>query len=196
MGAKRTRTVKPPDVRRQEILDATEAVVVEAGREHLKVDTVAARAEIAVGTIYRYYGSKDDLLSAVRERYVARLATSVSDVSDEAASTSAAKVRRAIESVFEFSVRNAVLHHALFQRAGVGEEGVFASLTDAFSPLIVEGVKHGEFDVPDVAATALYLVHGLHGLLVTTAHNDADTVTAVGWTLAERTLGTSTPATR
>lgn len=189
MAARRTRTVKPAEVRRDEILDATEAVVLADGPQHLKVDAVAGRADIAVGTIYRYFGSKDDLVSAARTRYVARWATSISEMTGKPDTTSRDKLRRTIALVFDFSRRNAALHHALFRQAGVSEEGVFTSLTDAFSTLVTEGVERDEFDVPDVAAATAYVVHGLHGLLITSAHDNDGAAAEVGLTLAERTLG-------
>lgn len=158
------------------------------GPQHLKVDAVAERADIAVGTIYRYFESKDDLVSAARTRYVARWATSIGEVAGEPDSTSRGKLRRTIALVFDFSRRNAALHHALFRQAGVSEEGVFSSLTDAFSTLVTEGVERDEFDVPDVAAATAYVVHGLHGLLITSAHDNDGTAADIGLTLAERTL--------
>ncbi|MCK5270927.1 MAG: TetR/AcrR family transcriptional regulator [Sedimentisphaerales bacterium] len=46
---------------RGEILDAAEAVFAEKGFHRTTVDDIAARSEFAVGTIYNFFSSKDEL---------------------------------------------------------------------------------------------------------------------------------------
>lgn len=50
---------------RQEILDAASALLTERGPEGLTMDEVARRAEFAVGSIYRFFGSKEELIEAM-----------------------------------------------------------------------------------------------------------------------------------
>jgi len=50
--------------RRQRIIDAAEALMFDVDYEKIQVKDVADRAEVALGTLYRYFGSKDDLLSS------------------------------------------------------------------------------------------------------------------------------------
>jgi AcrR family transcriptional regulator len=189
LSAQRRRRVKPADVRRDEILDATERVLLADGAQHLKVDVVAAHADIAVGTIYRYFGSKDDLIAAARVRYIERWTLVVTDVGEAAAIASRDKLRQVITRVFEFGARHAALHRVLFQQSGGSDLDTFSSLADAFSDLIADGVETGEFDVPDIAAATTYLVHGLHGLLVAGTHGGTtNDVVDTACTLADRTL--------
>jgi len=56
--------------REQAILDATAAIAAEGGMAALQIAAVAARARIAVGTVYRYFPSKTELIGEL----VARLA--------------------------------------------------------------------------------------------------------------------------
>lgn len=66
--------------RKQRLLDAAISLAAEGGYEAVQMRDVAARAEVALGTLYRHYASKDHLLLAamaqqattLRERLVQR----------------------------------------------------------------------------------------------------------------------------
>jgi AcrR family transcriptional regulator len=58
---------------RARILDAARALVVEVGVE-VPMDEIARRAGVAVGTLYRHFRDKDDLVAAVVGASVARMA--------------------------------------------------------------------------------------------------------------------------
>ncbi len=51
--------------REQAILDAATALAAEGGMNAVQVAAVAARANIAAGTVYRYFPSKTDLVAAL-----------------------------------------------------------------------------------------------------------------------------------
>src|SRR5580704_15567468 len=90
MASARTRTTDTPSLageaeqgsaaqreRRKRILDATLALASKGGYEAVQMRTVAERADVALGTLYRYFPSKIHLLvSALArelERYLERL---------------------------------------------------------------------------------------------------------------------------
>jgi AcrR family transcriptional regulator len=54
------------------LLDATEAVLADAGLEGATVPSIAARAGLSVGVVYRRFQDKDALLRATYERFFAR----------------------------------------------------------------------------------------------------------------------------
>lgn len=54
---------KPPEVRRQEIIEAAAAIGAERGLESVTVRDVAARASVAPGLIHHYFPSLDALLT-------------------------------------------------------------------------------------------------------------------------------------
>nr|WP_042187176.1 TetR/AcrR family transcriptional regulator [Kibdelosporangium sp. MJ126-NF4]CEL17870.1 Transcriptional regulator, TetR family [Kibdelosporangium sp. MJ126-NF4]CTQ90907.1 Transcriptional regulator, TetR family [Kibdelosporangium sp. MJ126-NF4] len=58
---------------RAKILAAAEEVFVEAGRE-ASTEEVARRAGVAIGTVFRHFPTKDDLLAAIMKELTARLA--------------------------------------------------------------------------------------------------------------------------
>src|SRR5580658_1642295 len=52
---------------RNAILDAAEAVFAERGFHGARIQDIAERARIAVGTVYNHFEQKDDVLSALLE---------------------------------------------------------------------------------------------------------------------------------
>lgn len=59
--------------RRRRILDATLAIASKGGYEAVQMRTVAERAEVAVGTLYRYFPSKVHLLVSALAREFQRI---------------------------------------------------------------------------------------------------------------------------
>ena len=53
-------------LRRQRFIEATVEVVGEVGADRLTMDMVAERADAATRTIYNYFPTRQDLLSAVQ----------------------------------------------------------------------------------------------------------------------------------
>jgi AcrR family transcriptional regulator len=69
------------------ILDASAEIVVERGVEGLKVSDIATRAGVHLGTLYRFFASKDDIIRALAERFARRFGDVLDEVLAESAST-------------------------------------------------------------------------------------------------------------
>ena len=59
--------------RKRRLLDAATALAAEGGYDAVQMRDVAARAEVALGTLYRHYSSKDQLLLAALAQQAATL---------------------------------------------------------------------------------------------------------------------------
>src|SRR5271166_1040525 len=59
--------------RRQRVIDAAMTLALEGGYEAVQMRDVAARADVAMGTVYRYFTSKDHLLAATLVHWVEQL---------------------------------------------------------------------------------------------------------------------------
>lgn len=59
--------------RRQRVIDAAMDLGLEGGYEAVQMRDVAARADVAMGTVYRYFTSKDHLLAATLVNWVEQL---------------------------------------------------------------------------------------------------------------------------
>jgi TetR/AcrR family transcriptional regulator, cholesterol catabolism regulator len=59
--------------RRQRVIDAATALGLDGGYDAVQMRDVAAKADVAMGTVYRYFTSKDHLLAATLVYWVEQL---------------------------------------------------------------------------------------------------------------------------
>src|SRR4029453_6935835 len=115
MAATTTRRREDPAVRREQILDAAERTLVERGLATATMADVASAAGGAKGTVYLYYAPKDELLAALRARYLERFSRSVArELEPERRTSATVALERYLAALFDFSVANHLLHHVLF----------------------------------------------------------------------------------
>jgi TetR/AcrR family transcriptional repressor of nem operon len=164
---------QPPDVRREQLLDAAEEVLLERGLAAATMADVAAAADVAKGTVYLYFESKTELLAGLRARYLERFATALDggvSAGGRARLPYAARIEKLVAASFDFALAHHRLHHLLLHQAGFSERDVFARARSAIATLIEAGVAGGEIDVPDPALATDFILSGLHGTLVTAIH--------------------------
>lgn len=70
--------------RSRQLLDAAARLMEREGSESVSMQALAAEAGVSVGLIYRYFGSKEDILYAVIADVLDTLATAVPDAIDAA----------------------------------------------------------------------------------------------------------------
>ncbi|MGR5120173.1 TetR/AcrR family transcriptional regulator [Vibrio astriarenae] len=63
--------------KRQRILESAEKLIAEVGFQGLSMNRLAKDAEVAAGTIYRYFNDKEHLLDEVRIDVMRRVATEI-----------------------------------------------------------------------------------------------------------------------
>src|SRR2546421_2537092 len=80
LAHKRKRVLKSPEDRRLEILDAAMRIFSTKGVSKATVADIAEAAGVAKGTVYLYFGSKEHLLLALRDRFTDELLEHVSDL--------------------------------------------------------------------------------------------------------------------
>jgi AcrR family transcriptional regulator len=164
MPATRPR-VRQPEVRPDQILDAAQRLLLEMGPTATTMDAVAAAAGVGKGTIYHYYASKSDLLSALRARYLQRTISQAEMAAQGGRSgTVLEHIERFVEALLDSTVANGALIWILFHQTAT-EEDELAAVQDVMLALIREGNKAGEFNIADPEFTTQFLIHGLHGVM-------------------------------
>jgi TetR/AcrR family transcriptional regulator, transcriptional repressor for nem operon len=172
-AAAQPRRRQPPDVRREQLLDAAERVLLQRGLAAATMADVAEAASVAKGTVYLYYPSKDELLAGLRTRFFERFAATLDDRAASRTTTPptyAARVQRLVAAAYDFALANHELHHLLFHHTGFGEHDAFARARAAIAELVEGGAAAGEFHVADPALATEFLLHALHGTLATAMH--------------------------
>jgi len=157
-----TRTVKDPETRRSELIDTAEELFLENGYDETAVSEIVRNAGVAQGTFYHYFKSKDEVLSAITDRWIEEIRAGMEDIASGDGSDAIDKIlgvfgffsslgmsrQRLVEYVHE--ERNAHLHIKF-------EKRVPHIIIPIFSRMIEEGVDDGFFDVryPEMAALSI-----------------------------------------
>jgi len=100
MAAKQRRE-REKELRRQQILDAARTLLFEKGMNGIAMSQIAEAAELSVGALYLYFGSKEEIFAALQEEGLAIL----EDLATEAARATddpAARCRRIAMAYFHF----------------------------------------------------------------------------------------------
>ena len=168
---RRSRPVRRPDERRQEILEAAIQLFGEVGYDVATVQGIAARAGAAAGTVYLYFTSKDAILEALRNDFEAglldRVASIAADVLAEEDATGEIVsyqevVERLIDGMVAYSIENRRVTEVLSRHKGRASDAGSAlpfqsELNVVLSRVIGEGIRLGYVQTSDPEMTAYLL---------------------------------------
>jgi AcrR family transcriptional regulator len=162
-----SRRRQDPSSRREQLLDAAQAVLLSKGLRSTTVADVAETAGVAKGTTYLYFDSKDALLAGLRARYLERFVAALQSAPDAPAE---ARLTTFVEGMYRVATEQRALHHALFHEAGFSEADAFGAVRALLEEILATGAANDELTIDDVQVTASFLLHGLHGLMVDDLH--------------------------
>ncbi|BBX13250.1 MULTISPECIES: cholesterol catabolism transcriptional regulator KstR [Mycolicibacter] len=120
--------------RRKRILDATLAIASKGGYDAVQMRAVADRADVAVGTLYRYFPSKVHLLVSAMGREIARVETKP-DPATYAETTRHQRLNLVVNKLNRAMQRNPLLTEAM-TRAYVFADASAAGEVDHVQKLI------------------------------------------------------------
>jgi AcrR family transcriptional regulator len=138
--------------RRERILEAAAALFRQSGYEAVKMEAIAAAAEVSIGTIYNYYQNKGDLLVAI-------VAMEVNEVLSEGEKVIARPPRNA-EKAIDGLIANYIEHALVYLSKEMWRQAMAISTQQPESPF---GVTYAELDVA-LARQICRLVEKLQGL--------------------------------
>ena len=169
---------KPPAERRDELMRAARSLFLEQGAASTTIEQITARAQIAKGTFYLYFRSKDDVLAALAARYgedlLLKIKPAIAKRAPDDWKGKLAAWARAVVFAYLDSIR---LHDMLFYGAHhPSHEGrVDNVIVDHLSDLLQAGAHAGAWSIDDPGFTAVFLFSGIHGV-VDDAHSKEKTV--------------------
>jgi len=164
---KRPRT-KSAETRREELMDAAQVLFLEKGFDATSVDEIVKRADVAKGTFYFYFKTKDEVLQALRERFVDTFQERLEDaVSARAPDDWIGRLDAWIESAIHGYLDAFALHDLVFhefrpsnqRRRAQHENPTMAQLT----ALVAGGAKAGAWVSRTPRLTAAMLFSAFHG---------------------------------
>ncbi|MGL6236448.1 MAG: TetR/AcrR family transcriptional regulator [Segniliparus sp.] len=185
------------------ILDAAEASFASEGYSGTRIETVAERADVSVGSVYSHYANKDELYLAVADRLLERAGHDLaeafqSSVSPTAQTVAAGQAYYRMLRDSPFLVRFISPNTTAPESAAIREQ--IARRLDAivtqFSSAIDQAIARGEILPVDSRLMALFLISAWNGVMAGTIHpllprlsiKDAELMLATAQTLLLRSL--------
>ncbi|MCV9935554.1 TetR/AcrR family transcriptional regulator [Boseaceae bacterium BT-24-1] len=162
------RIVKRPDDRRNEILDAAQALFFERGYERTTVNDVIAQIGISKGGFYHHFSAKEDLLEAITARLAQDAVARVRDVLEDPSLDALARLNGFLASSRQMKVEDAPKLRAAFDVVFRPENlllyhrinaASIAVMRPVLTGIIAQGKKEGVFAVPDPEAAAEIILH-------------------------------------
>lgn len=156
---------------RERIAAAALAQVAEGGYPSAGVQAVAARAGVAVGTVYRHFPSKAELFAEVFRRASERELAVITGVVADSDGPVEQRVAAGVEAFCRRALAGSVLAHALLAEPvdpAVENERLRLrrGYRDVFASTLEEGVAAGELEPHDSPTVAAALVGALGEALV------------------------------
>jgi len=159
---------KPQDVRRDELMASGVKLFLKQGVADTSIDDIAAGADVAKGTFYLHFASKEDFIAALRERFADSHNEAIRRcVAREAVDDWPGKLAAWVEGSVSFYLDQVPLHDALFHAAGLHPRRRMARSDNrvvvALAALLGEGSRAGAWHIADPGISAVLLFNALHG---------------------------------
>jgi AcrR family transcriptional regulator len=160
---------KPPEERRDELMNAALRLFLKHGVAPTTIEQITSGADVAKGTFYLYFSSKEDLLAALGQRFAQELLASIKaaisakpneDWKGKLATWARAGVAGYLDSI---RLHDVVFSgsHRLPTRKGLVDNIIIGHLFG----LLQAGAVAGAWSIDDPRSTAVFLFSGLHGLV-------------------------------
>lgn len=157
---------KPAELRREELLDAAQQLFLDKGIGATSIDDIASAAQVAKGTFYLYFPSKEALLHALQERFVAGFVERL-EIAMERCGPDRWRLRLQawVKTIIEGYLDNVRLHDVIFHELQPYDRHAMSnnSAIDQLTTLLGEGAKAGAWLAEEPRATAVMFFHALHG---------------------------------
>jgi AcrR family transcriptional regulator len=143
--------------RRKHIADCAADLFAKQGYQATRVRQIADACGMAMGTLYHYVGSKDDVLCLVIDEGVSQFESFFEQTTDFTISDPANALKQAIETYYLFIDRIQDLILFLHQEARNMKTETWQSIVNletrvfsVFEKILVEGCNKGKFQVSDM----------------------------------------------
>ncbi len=160
---------KPPEERRDELMNAALRLFLKQRVGSTTIEQITSGADVAKGTFYLYFSSKEDLLAALGQRFAQELLAGIKaaiaakpaeDWKGKLATWARAGVAGYLDSIRLHDVVFAGSHRPPTRKGLVDN-----IIIDHLCGLLHAGAAAGAWTIDDPRSTAVFLFSGLHGLV-------------------------------
>jgi len=158
------RTVKKPEERRQDIVDAARELFETQRYEKTTMQGVMDKLGIAKGTIYHYFKSKEELLEAVVEQTVDEYVAAIQGIPNETEGNALDRMRVLITAGNLANQHDEILEH-LHRPGNIGMHTrqlavTLTKLAPLYASVIQQGCEEGTFQTEHPLECAEFLLAG------------------------------------
>ena len=141
-----TRITKKPEERRAELIDTAEELFLTVGYNLTTVSDIVKKMNIAQGTFYYYFKSKEDILIAIFNKHLQQSMEMIGNVLDRSDLNSIEKYNEIIEIQFEIIKSNKNMSIQVHSEENTGiHQRIIINTINAYIPiyesLINQGIK-------------------------------------------------------
>ncbi|MBU7037860.1 MAG: TetR/AcrR family transcriptional regulator [Theionarchaea archaeon] len=194
-----TRITKNPDTRKEELIDIAEELFAVKGYEETPVSDIVKKAQVAQGTFYYYFKSKDEILDSVVDRLISGIAAFIREQSQRDDINAIQKIINSIKMFYQFGTeheglisffhqeKNSLLHIKMGKKTE-------AAIVPIFADVIQQGVEEGVFDTkyPREASSVIFSCWDRlfdSSRFTSTSPESKKRLIVAGFSIIERVLG-------
>lgn len=155
----------PPTARREQLLDAALVLFTDRGVADTRIEDVTSAAGVAKGTFYLYFRSKDEVIEALRERFLDGLLAMTTQAAAALDTDDPWELIDAfVANVIAYDLDDPIAYELLLGD-GTTDPALLDRCVAIETAAISRGRDAGVFWAPDPAASARFLFHGVEGLI-------------------------------
>jgi len=152
-----------PEARKKEIMQAAEKLFREKGYENTIISDIAKELNIAHGTFYIYFKSKEDIFLSILESLCDDMIRSLEGIQSEKSRNAVEKLNAVIKLEFSMNRDNDILFQQLHkeENTGIHQRYILRNikkLVPIYTAIITQGVDEGLFNTKYAQQTAEYLL--------------------------------------
>jgi len=162
------RITKKPEERRKELIDNAEQLFIKKGYEQTTVSDIVNKANVAKGTFYYYFKTKEEILNSIVDRYIDIIVEGYEKIANEKGPNAVEKLVNIFQFSFSFRKNKTSLMQYLHEDKNAHlhlkfERKIPRKTAGPLSKIITQGVKEKYFNTkyPGEAAKAFIGVSAL-----------------------------------
>jgi AcrR family transcriptional regulator len=159
---------KPPEERRDELMNAAQRLFLKQGVPETTIEQITSGADVAKGTFYLYFSSKEDILAALGDRFGQKHLEGIkAAIAKKPQDNWQKKLATWANACFTGYLDSIQLHDIVFygprprRREGLVDNAVIDHLSD----LLQFGMEARAWSIEDARFTAVFLFSGLHAVV-------------------------------
>jgi AcrR family transcriptional regulator len=159
---------KPRQERRDELMSAAEHLFLKRGVARVTIEQITSGANVAKGTFYLYFSSKDEVLGALRDLFAQQLLAKIrTAIAKKRTDDWKGKLAAWVDACVSGYLDSMRLHDILFYGSPPpARHGLVKNIViDHLDELLQSGVHARAWSIGDPHLTAVFLFNGLHSVV-------------------------------